>query len=119
MPLRSRRDCSCATSMVTASTSLNACASSPISSSDVTSMTVGWMSPTSPPVRSDSTNAGSWRCDISRAAAVRRFRGPTNEFDTNQISISVSNMAKTAAPPYRRVSRNAAEAFALAASFTT
>ena len=99
MPLRSKRDCSWATSMVTASTSLNAWASSPISSSEFTSIRVGCTALTSPPVRSDSTRAGSWRCDISRAAAVRRRTGPTTARETNQMSMSVSSMANTAAPP--------------------
>src|SRR2546430_1710202 len=53
MPLRSNFDCSPATCMVTAFTSLNAVASSPISSSDVTSMLVGVRSLTSCPVRGD------------------------------------------------------------------
>ena len=78
MPLRSRRDCSCATSRVTASTSLNAWASSPISSSDVTSMRDG--------LHVAHVATGAERLDqlpaagaatSSRAAAVRRRSGPT------------------------------------------
>ncbi len=79
-------------------------------------MTVGVIVLTSPPVRSDSTSAGSCCCDISRAAAVRRRTGPTTAFETNHIRPSVSSMANTAAPPYLRTSLSAAEAAAFDAA---
>ena len=65
MPLRSRRDCSWATSMVTASTSLNAWASSPISSSEFTSMRVG--------CTALDVATGAERLDQSRELALRHL----------------------------------------------
>ena len=68
MPLRSSRAWSRATWTVTASMSLNACASSPISSAELIS--IGGMTnvSTSPPARIDSTSWGSCFCDISRGS---------------------------------------------------
>ena len=99
MPLRRRRDCCCATSSVTDSTSLNACASSPISSSEVTAMRVGSTVLRSPPSRRSSTSCGSFVCDISRAASVSSRTGRTTALAANQISPSVRSIASTAPPP--------------------